>query len=273
MDKYLRPSLTELVGTFAVVFVGAGVVCATQLAEGSAPPATIALNVAIAQGFILAAALAATLSISGGFLNPAITLTLWVFRRLDGQAAIWFIGAQMLGSVLAGLALRLIFADTALFPQSSGLGMTPHLNRDSFQPGGGPLTFGVLMAGIGVELVLTFILAFAIFATVMDPRAPRLGGLGVGLAMTAVVLTGFALTGAAVNPARWFGPALWELTSPVGRDALRDHTVYWIGPVFGALLAGAFYEYLVLGGETAPVETPDPRTAAPVTSTLYRAKK
>lgn len=272
MDKYARPCLAELIGTFALVFVGAGAVCATQLAEGQSWPSTVALSVALAEGLIYAALVTATLPISGGFLNPAVTLTLWVFRRVEGQAAAWLIAAQLLGSLLAGLLLRVMFNDAALYPPA-GLGATPHLNEAAFRAGEEVSWVTLLLSGIGVEVALTFILTFAIYGTALDPRAPRLGGLGAGLALTSVVLVGYGLTGAAANPARWFGPAVWELTVP-GRAAFRDHTPYWIGPVFGALLAGAVYEYLVLGSpdRRPPVDVPT-ETTGPVTSTLYRAKK
>src|SRR5262249_45380815 len=100
------------------------------------------------------------------------------------------------------------------------------------------------------------------------------GILGPGLTLTALILMGFPLTGAAVNPARWLGPVLWELT--VQREAFRDHLVYWAGPIFGALAAGAFYEYLLwpAADRTQPVtEAPDSSAAdAPVTSTLFKKK-
>ena len=98
MDSKYRSYLAELIGTFALVFVGAGTICATkQLAEvpGQAQPYTV--GIALAQGFILAAALTATVPVSGGYLNPALTLTLWVFRRVEGSRVLWLIGAQLLG--------------------------------------------------------------------------------------------------------------------------------------------------------------------------------
>src|SRR5262245_29365551 len=103
MDKFLRPSLAELIGTFALVFLGAGTICTTQLAQGpgQASPALVGLCVARVTGLLYAALLSATLPISGGLLNPAITRTVWVFRRLEGVAACWFIGAQLLGAALA----------------------------------------------------------------------------------------------------------------------------------------------------------------------------
>jgi glycerol uptake facilitator protein len=271
MDKYFRPSLAELIGTFALVFVSAGTVCSTQLAlgAGQASPALVGLCAALATGLIYAAALSATLPLSGGFLNPALTLMLWVFRRLEGAAAAWLIGAQVIGATLAGLVLYLMFTPEVLFPTLPGsVGITPHLNRDAFGTGGTPL-LPALWSGIGVEFALTFLLTFAIYGTVLDPRATRLGGVGVGLTMTALMLMGFLLTGAALNPVRWFGPALWELTVP-NNHAFVDHMVYWIGPVFGALAGGGVYEYLVLsgGGEAEP----SVEIVAPVTSTLYRKK-
>jgi aquaporin Z len=273
MDKYLRPSLAELIGTFALVFLGGGTVCAIQLATGPghASPATLALCVALAQGFLYAALLSATLPISGGFLNPAVTLALWVFRRLEGQAAGWLIGAQLLGSIVAAGVLRAMFTPDVLFPLSPGHGITPHLNVDAFQGNPGPATLATLLSGIGIEVALTFVLTFVIYSTVFDPRSGRQGGLPVGLTLSALVLMGFLLTGAAVNPARWLGPVLWEVAVMTGRSPFLDHHPYWIGPVFGALLGGAVYEYVILPGAEgdASVEI----AAPPATSTLFRTRK
>ncbi len=273
METHLRPSLAELIGTFALVFIGAGTICSTQLAFGQTSPAAVGLATALAQGLLYAALLTATVPVSGGFLNPAVTLTLWVFRRLDGMRAVWLIGGQLVGGILAALVLRSMFTDVALFPSAPGHGITPHLNVDAFRSSADYSQFKALLSGIGIEIVLTFILTFAIYGTMLDPRAPRIGGGGVGLALTAIVLFGFPLTGAAVNPARWLGPALWEL--PIRADAFRDHTVYWIGPVFGALLAGAVYEYLILAvvSPSARTEKAADGTGAPVTSTLFHTKK
>jgi len=257
MDNHLRPSLAELVGTFALVFVGAGTICSVQLAAGvgQTGPAAIGLMVALSQGLLYAALLTATVPIAGGYLNPAVTLTLWVFRRLEGSRAVWLIGAQLGGGILAALALHFLFAQDVLYPQTGGQGITPHLNREAFASPAGFTTIQLLLTGIGIEVVLTFILTFAIFGTMLDPRAPRLGGAGVGLALVAVVVMGYPLTGAALNPARWLGAALCEMTA--GPGAFRDHTVYWIGPVFGALLAGGVYEFLLLSASTAPASKED----------------
>jgi len=241
MNNDVRPALVELIGTFALVFVGTATVCVTGMALPNDVANPGVVGIALAQGFILAALLTATIPASGGYLNPAVTLTLWVFRRIGGGRAAWLIGAQVLGAVLAGMCVRLIFAEDVLMRPQTLCG-TPHMNIEAF----GPVSLKVVISGIGIELVLTFLLTFAIFGTMVDPRAPRLGGLGAGLALSAVILVGYGLTGAAVNPVRWFGPALAQLTMPGAHDVFRDHTVYWLGPIAGALLAGAFYDFLIL---------------------------
>ena len=140
---------------------------------------------------------------------------------------------------------------------------------------------GIALKGIAIELVFTFVLVFIIFGTQLDPRAPRwsrdwanrLACLWIGLALLACTLVSFPLTGAALNPARWLGPALWDLTQHA--DAFQYHAPYWIGPIAGALLAGWLYTALILPPEEEarpPVAVPSARPTA-TASTLSRAKK
>jgi len=272
MDKEWRPFLAELLGTFALVFVTAATVCTSFLVDKPGQPQPYVIGIALAQGLLLTAALTATVNISGGLLNPALTLTLWVFKRVDGTRAGWLIAAQLLGGFLAGLCVRLLFQDDLLVEARLG---TPHLNVDAFGLASPRFTYWrALFSGIGVEFVLTFIVTFAIYGALLDPRAPQLGVLGPGLAVVAVTFLGYPLTGAALNPARWLGTALWELT--LRRDAFVDHAVYWIGPIFGTLTAAGIYEYLLLStgsaGKTVPELAPA-AAGAPVTSTLFRPKK
>lgn len=259
MAKTWPPYLAEFIGTFALVFVSAGAVIAGHL-DASQPGLNV-VGIALAAGFLYAVGLSATLEISGGCLNPAVTIAFWVFKRLDLSKAAGLIAAQLLGAALAGLVLRATFSDTPGNVLDRARGGTPHLNLPAFgsEPSlkrpddASPRIIGerrneepslkMLLAGIGIELVLTFILTFAIYATLLDPRAPPLGGLGPGLALTGLVLVGLPLTGAALNPARWFGTFIWEWT--YRPDAYVDHPIYWIGPTLGALLAAAVYEYLL----------------------------
>jgi len=247
-NTFLRGCLAELIGTFALVFVGGGVVCVAALAD---QPRLDATAIGLAEGLTLAVALTATQRASGGGLNPALTLMLWVFRRLDTRKFVGFVVAQLIGAVLAGLCLRLLFP---LYIDESHLG-TPHLR--AFAPQGfGRADIPGIISGVGVEIFFTALVAFAYYATMIDRRGPAMGGLMVGLAQAAVVLFGYRLTGGAANPARWLGPAVWEMTAPGGSAAavLSDHTVYWLGPIVGALLGGVLYVFVLQAPEAAPAE-------------------
>jgi aquaporin Z len=241
MGNHIRPAIAEAIGTFMLVLFCAGTICTNSLTTGTGQPQPLLVGIALAQGFILAVALATTVPVAGGYLNPVVTFTLWVFRRLDGQRACWFLGAQVVGAVLAGAMIRSLFTDTVLHDARFG---APHLNLQLF--GGaadGEPTLRMLLSGIGIELALTFLLTFVIYATCIDPRGPQTGGVMPGLVQASAVFLAYPLTGAALNPARWLGPTVWEATLTSG--ALRDHAVYWIGPLFGALLAGFVYERVI----------------------------
>jgi aquaporin Z len=240
MDKNLRANLAELFGSFLLVFFAAGTACAAHL---TGDHQLESVGVALATGLTLAVVLTATFPVSPGCLNPALTLTFWVFKRLEGRRAAALIAMQLMGGVLAGLVIRKSFAESVLLSAHCG---TPHLTPALTSEG---VTTLSLLSGVGIEVLLTYLVTVAVFATLLDPRAPRLGGLIVGLAQAAVVLFGYRLTGGSANPARWFGPVVWELTlKPAGADGpgpLADHAVYWAGPALGALL-GAFVYTAVL---------------------------
>jgi glycerol uptake facilitator-like aquaporin len=244
MEQNLRAYLAELFGTFALVFAGAATLCASYLpADSRLNPGPAWVAVALAEGCTLAVVLTAIARTSPGCLNPAVTLTLWVFRRLENARAFGLVAAQLLGAVLAGLAVRGLFADDVLRDARMG---TPHL-RALLGPDGA-VTLGGMVTGGVLEAAFTFLVTVAVFATLVDPRAPRLGGVVVGMAQTAVVAVGFRLTGGAANPALYAGPGVWQLTLP-GAEAARplaDHPVYWGGPLVGALLGGLFYGTLIL---------------------------
>jgi MIP family channel proteins len=284
MDKNLRPYVAELLGTFAVVFISTATVCVEWAGRKAGQPMPGLWGIALAYGLVYAVGLAATVHISGGFLNPAITLMLWVLKRMDGAKATGLIFVQLLGGAMAGGLVRFAFPEDVRISASLG---TPHLNLIAFGQFGVPPGAVTFLSGIGMELGLTFVLSFVIFATMLDPRAPRilgtwgnrLAGLWTGLALMVCTLAGFGLTGAAVNPARWFGPMIWEYTVQALKDVpggpSRDHLVYWIGAFLGALLAGGAYQALVLPAEEEPaVTTTTSATArASTSSTLIKAKK
>jgi len=222
----------EVLGTFVFVVVGAGsaVGTASLLNPGSGVQLLIA---AFANGLGLAMAVTATMGISGGVLNPAVTLGLWVGKKIPSKDVVPYVIAQMVGATAAGFAL------VASFPAALG----------SPVQWGAPTLNGILSVwqGILIEALLTFVLVIAVYGTAVDSRAPRIGGLGIGLAVLAAVLVAGNLTGAAMNPARAFGPMV------AGGFYPGYWYIYVVGPVLGASIAGLAYRFAVEGGTMSRV--------------------
>jgi glycerol uptake facilitator-like aquaporin len=250
MDRKLaRIIFIELVGVFGLVLFSAGLVCVGHMMIPEGPSGAIlqslpqsgVVAIALGQGLILAALLALTAPVTGGYLNPAITVALWVFNRTETRRAAWLIGAQLLGSILAAVCLYFIFEITLLKASRFG---APHVNVLAYPDAGQR----VLYTGAALELLLTFFLVVAIFGHAQGD-ALRLG-IVAGMIATVCALFGFALTGAALNPARWLGPTLFEAfyspTSPPLRSAWSDTLVYLAGPILGAL-AGGFFAFKIYG--------------------------
>ena len=219
-DRSAAALIAEAVGTFLFFVVGAGsVVLGDYLAtNGSSGPGL--LGVALAHGLALVVVVSALGPVSGGHFNPAVTLAAWIMGKVAPARAVGYVVAQLLGGLAAGLALRMLFPETAWQPSNIG---TPALGV-----GISPL------AGIAIEAILTVLLVLAVIGTAMDTRAPKIGGLAIGLAVAADILVGGPLTGAAMNPARWFGPA-------VAAGAYANWYVWWIGPAIGSALAALLY--------------------------------
>jgi MIP family channel proteins len=211
-----KSALAELIGTFTLIFIGAGSVMADALSGGKLGLTGIGL----AHGLAIATMVSATGHISGGHLNPAVTAAFMATGRMSASNGVTYVVAQLLGASLAAFFL------TASFPEAirtaTMLG-TPAL--------GTGITAG---AGIIVEAVLTFFLVLVVFGTAVDGRGPKVGGLFIGLVIAMDIMAGGPLTGGAMNPARAFGPALFS-------GMWGSHAVYWIGPLLGGLLAGWVY--------------------------------
>jgi MIP family channel proteins len=257
MDKYLRPGIAELVGTFFLTFIGAGSICVnTLVGEGGSG----LVGVAIAHGLALAIGVTATMAISGGHLNPAVTITMWVYKKIDNDMALAYVIFQLLGAVIAGGLLCLLFTNQSAVVSAGHLG-TPHLNAKLLGITEETNQFQIQAWGAAVETILTFLLVFVIFGTAVDSRAPKVGGFAIGLTIAADILVGGPLTGAAMNPARAFGPAIWEAGVMGNLSTMKDQLVYWIGPIVGGILAGGLYINCILPPE--PQQAPAHSHAAP----------
>lgn len=225
--------VAEAVGTFLFFFVGAGSVVLTTNASGS--PGLV--GVALAHGLVLAVLVSAFGAVSGGHFNPAVTVAVRLAGRITWPHAVAYVVAQLVGGVAAGLALRALLPESMLSPTNIG---TPALGDG----------IGALQ-GIGIEAVLTTILVLVVFGTAIDPRGPKIGGLAIGLAVGADILMGGPLTGAAMNPARWFGPA-------IASGTLDNWYVWWIGPLLGAIVAAILFRYVFEGEAEAQVAPATP---------------
>lgn len=226
-----RALIAEVAGTFMFVSIGAGSVVANEMTSG----AITVVGIALAHGLALAVAVSVFGHISGGHFNPAVTFGLWIADKHPRQRVLTYWAAQIAGALAAGIFLRVAFG------HALGVASVARFGTPGLAAGLEPL------AAIFVELVLTIFLLWAVFGTAVSPTAPRIAGFGIGLTVTADILIGGPLTGAAMNPARWIGPA-------AAAGFFSDWYVYWIGPLIGGALAGLSYKYVfALEAERAPI--------------------
>jgi MIP family channel proteins len=223
----------EFIGTFALVLIGAGSICADQYLRANGQTSLGLLAISLAYGLATGVMVSALGHISGAHLNPAITVGFWVTRRLGTLQTLFYGIAQLLGSLAAAFLLLAIIPESVWRPVSLG---TPDL---------APIADVTRMHGMIFEAALTFILAILYFAAIVDRRGAshRIGGFAVGVAAAACVLFGYPFTGAAMNPARAFGPAL-------AARHWSNHGVYWVGPLLGGVLAAVIYGRLFLRDQT-----------------------
>ena len=199
--------VAEFIGTFALIFIGAG-----ALAIGQAN----LVGVALAHGLVIVTFAYAYGHLSGTHINPAVTLGLLIAGEIEFVAAIGYWVVQFLGGILGALVLN------AVLPNPGDLGVT------------------ILSEGVGsgqglvVEIVLTFFLVNTIFNTAVSGKAGNLAGLAIGLTLVLAILMGGPLTRASLNPARTLGPAIVS-----GNYA--DIWLYFVGPFVGAILAALLY--------------------------------
>jgi aquaporin Z len=215
----------EFLGTFALVFFGAGAICADQFLHGAGGAGL--LGVALAHGLALAIMISALGHISGGHFNPAVTIGYWVTRRLNTIDVILYWIAQLAGAIAAAFLLKAIIPEDTWRAVALG---TPQFARDFPR-----------WAGMALEATTTFFLVLTVFATTLDDRGTfrSIAGFGTGLMYALGVLVAGPFTGGALNPARAFGPAL-------AATHWANHGVFWVGPLAGGFAAALLYDFLYL---------------------------
>ena len=216
-------AIAELVGTFILVFGGTAVAVGAILARPTAGAAYDSLAIALAFGLTLAAVVAAIGHVSGAHVNPAVTLGMAAAKKFPWSYAPIYIGAQLVGAVLAALATWLTFG---------GAGARSEAKLAATYPAQG---VGDLQAFI-VEILITFILVFVVMAVATDERAPAaIAPIAVGFALAVGVFIAGPVTGGSVNPARSLGPMI------VAGD-LTSVWLYILGPIIGGVLAALLYD-------------------------------
>jgi len=232
---YSKPQklIAEFIGTFMLIFCGVGSICADQfLRSGSNGQNGVGLlGIALAHGLAIGIMVTALGHISGGHFNPAVTIGFWVTQKLSTLDSLLYWVAQLAGGTAAAYILRRLPVEVWGPAQLGTPDLASGISRGT---------------GMLFEAIMTFFLVLVVFATAVDERGAfdKVAGFAIGLTITAGALFGGPFTGAALNPARAFGPAL-------AASHWNNHGVYWVGPLAGGLVAGWLYNKLYLGKKGA----------------------
>lgn len=231
----LKGALAEFISLFLFVFIGVGSVMSYEKIHVGDLEAGGLLIIAIAHGLAIAILVAATANISGGHVNPAVSLGLALAGKITIIRLVLYWIAQLLGAVAGAWVLKIVTTGEDLARHAIGAGMT---------------TWSATL----MEIVLTFTLVFVVFATAVDPKKGTVGviaPLAIGFTVLAQIFVGAPFSGASMNPGRSFGPAVvaWDFT---------NHWVYWVGPFIGAALAALIYDGVFMSSAAPEGHQPIP---------------
>jgi len=222
-----RQCLAEFFATGLFVFIGAGAVAASGIASSGGLDTGRLVAIALAHGLAICLLAYSVGHISGGHLNPAITIAAIINGKISWIRGNMYIAGQISGGIVAALILMAVI---------------PDVNEGNLGAHG--LGEGVSVGmGFSVELIFTFLLSFVVFATAMDKRSHGvMAPVAIGITVAVVHLVAVPLTGAGINPARSLGPA-------IASGFWTDHWIYWVAPILGAIVGGALYQ-LIFARET-----------------------
>ncbi|KAL2332349.1 hypothetical protein Fmac_019930 [Flemingia macrophylla] len=224
--------IAEFISTLLFVFAGVGsaIAYAKLTSDAALDPAGL-IAVAICHGFALFVAVSVGANISGGHVNPAVTFGLALGGQITILTGIFYVIAQLLGSIVACLLLKFI------------TGFTTPIHSVAAGVGAGE--------GVVTEIIITFGLVYTVYATAADPKKGSLGTIApiaIGFIVGANILAAGPFSGGSMNPARSFGPAV------VSGD-FHDNWIYWVGPLIGGGLAGLIYTYAFIPTQHAPLSS------------------
>jgi MIP family channel proteins len=221
--------VAEFIGAFALSFVG---IMAIHHAPTLGPGVGL-LAVALAHALILSVTVTAAMPTSGGHFNPAVTIGFLLTGKIKPVAAVGYIVIQLLGGLVAALAVYTIFGGGEIGAAVVKSG-TPDVAHDISN-----------MTALLCEIIATFFLVFVIWGSAADPRARNVGGFAIGLTIAADILAVGPITGASMNPCRSFGPTLIGSLAKDGGALWAHHWIYWVGPIIGACVAALVYNYVL----------------------------
>ena len=221
-----RNWFAEAIATYALVFFGPLSIILSVVVFGDGLSIESIIMISLGHGAVIGLMVYAFGHISGAHINPAVTIPMMITKKISVQDGIGYIIFQLLGAIIAALSLK------AILPELGA--------KVNFGTQGGPseLLNSSIMAGITVEIILTYFLVTVIFLTAVHKKAPAgIHGISIGGMVFLLHLVGVPLTGASMNPARTFGPAVvsgfWEL-----------HWLYWVAPIIGGIIAGVIMNYV-----------------------------
>lgn len=249
MNSSLTKALVaEFIGTFALIFVGAGAGVIAGLGIGNL------VSVALAHGLVIAVFAYAYGHISGTHINPAVSFGLWVAGRMDAMKMVYYWAAQLLGGIVAGLLLVWVFRSLE-FSGAAADAYTAAQQQGALVLGATALSNGVSpVLGLVLEIIATFFLVNSVLNAAVSGKAGQMAGFAIGMTLTFMIFFIGPLTGASLNPARTLGPAV----ALGGAYPWGAVWVYIVGPLVGGALAGALYRYLL-----APPVEPEPAAVQP----------
>ena len=231
-----RNWFAEAIATYALVFFGPLAVILSVVVFGDGLSIEAIIMIALGHGGAIGLMVYAFGHISGAHINPAVTIPMMITKKISVGDGIGYIIFKLIGAILAAFSLK------AILPEIG--------SKVNFATQGGPseLLNNSVMAGLTVEIILTFFLVTVIFLTAVHKKAPAgIHGISIGGMVFLLHLVGVPLTGASMNPARTFGPALasgsWEF-----------HWIYWAAPIIGGIIAGVIMNYVFVKNAETPKE-------------------
>jgi len=219
---FWKAILAELLGTLLLVFIGCASCLDNWQKEAALGRGVTVVQISLTFGLAVATVVWCIAHVSGGHINPAVTAGMLIARKITVIRAIFYVIAQCAGAILGAGLLHLLHPNDHLQDGLGNTGRDPKVRLDQ---------------AFGIELVITFVLVFTVFAS-CDKYRNDLGGsvpLTIGFSITVCHLFAIKYTGSSMNPARSFGPA-------VIANRWADHWLYWVGPISGCVLAALVYD-------------------------------